>query len=188
MLNARPPDAVRYVLAPDALRVLPHAAEGLRRLAARGFALVVITNQRGVATGRMTAADLDRIHAALEAALARAGVRLDALEVCPHDDGACGCRKPAPGMLLRAADRLGLDLARSVLVGDDPRDLEAGRRAGVPLRVLLRSDGDLRAAVARVEALLDARAPGAGPTCGGGEAADDVLAVEVDPAWSGARA
>lgn len=157
VLNARPPDAVRYVLRPDQLRVLPHAAEGLRTLRARGYALVMISNQRGVGTGAMTAADLEAVHERLVAELGRQGATLDRLEHCPHDstDG-CSCRKPRPGMILRARDALGLDLSRSLLIGDDPKDVEAGLAAGVPVRVLMASDGDLRAAVAEALRQVDA--------------------------------
>lgn len=154
VLNARPPDSVRYVLSPDALHVLPHAAEGLRSLRDRGFAIVVISNQRGVGAGLMTQADLEAVHAKLVAELGRQGATLDRLEVCPHLDG-CLCRKPKPGMLLSAAAALGLDLGRSLLIGDDPRDLEAGQAAGVPIRVLLPSDGDLREAVAEALRQVD---------------------------------
>lgn len=155
VLNERPPDARRYVLRPEQLRVLPHAAEGLRTLRARGYALVVISNQRGVGAGLMTAADLEAVNGALTAELGRQGATIDRLEVCPHLEG-CECRKPKPGMILRAAEALGLDLGRSLLIGDDPRDLEAGQAAGVPVRVLMPSDGDLRTAVAEALRQVDA--------------------------------
>ncbi len=136
---------------PDDLEVLPHAAAGLRLLRERGYVIVVVTNQKGVGKALMTEADLARIHARLASDLAREGATLDRIEHCPHLEG-CTCRKPAPGMLLRAARDLGLDLSRSVLIGDDPRDIGAARAAGVPLRILMPSDGDLRAAVACIDA------------------------------------
>lgn len=150
VLNHRIPGDT-YVTRPEELRVLPHAAEGVRELARRGYLTVVVTNQRGVGRGLMSLADLEAVHARLRAELAAGGARLDGIYACPHDrDAGCECRKPRPGLLLRAARELGIDLARSLLVGDSERDLEAGRAAGVPLLFRIESDGDLRAALPRV--------------------------------------
>jgi D-glycero-D-manno-heptose 1,7-bisphosphate phosphatase len=125
---ARPRDLVLY----------SGIAPGLRRLRRAGFRLVVITNQAGIARGYFGAAELAAMHAHLAATLAEQGVRLDAIYHCPHHpDGAipelairCECRKPAPGLLLRAARELGIDLARSWMVGDILDDVAAGNRAG----------------------------------------------------------
>lgn len=127
-----------YPSRPEHLRLYEGIAEPLRALQAAGLALVVVTNQSGIARGYFTPADLDRMHLALRQSLGSQGVTLDAIEYCPHHpDGVvpplairCGCRKPAPGMLLRAADALHIDLARSWMVGDILDDIEAGRRAG----------------------------------------------------------
>jgi len=134
-----------YVTCPAELEILPHVAEAIRTLRSRGYRIVVFTNQRGVARGFMSLADLAQVHAKLEAELAAAGAPLDAIYFCPHDNGdGCACRKPKPGMLLAAAEEHDLDLPRSVLVGDTPRDLEAGRAAGVGACFQIQSDGDLR--------------------------------------------
>jgi D-glycero-D-manno-heptose 1,7-bisphosphate phosphatase len=91
-----------------------------------GFALVVVTNQPDVARGDLEVEVVDAVHREL-----RQRVVIDGLYVCLHDDAdGCGCRKPAPGLLVAAATDLGLDLTRSVMVGDRWRDVEAGRRAG----------------------------------------------------------
>jgi D-glycero-D-manno-heptose 1,7-bisphosphate phosphatase len=98
----------------------------LARLKAAGFLLVVVTNQPDVARGTTTREEVERLHAWLRGALP-----LDEIRACYHDDGdRCGCRKPAPGLLIAAAADLGVDLGRSVMVGDRWRDIEAGRRAG----------------------------------------------------------
>ena len=103
---------------------VPRACAGLRRA---GFVLVVVTNQPDIARGTQTRAEVDRMNERL-----RSLVPLDEVCVCPHDDAdACACRKPQPGMLLDAARRLDLDLARSAAVGDRWRDIEAALRAGV---------------------------------------------------------
>lgn len=110
----------------DDLEVLPGVEEACAALSTAGLPLVVVTNQPDIARGHL---DLEVV-AAQHRELDR---RLPLLEivVCPHDDAdACGCRKPAPGMLVDAAARHGLDLTGSVMVGDRWRDVEAGRAAG----------------------------------------------------------
>lgn len=97
----------------------------------RGYAAVIVTNQRGVFRGILTMEALDEIHANLQKLLADLGCgQLLDIMVCPHDEGVCECRKPRPGMLLEAARRHGIDLAASWMVGDNAKDVEAGRRAG----------------------------------------------------------
>jgi D-glycero-D-manno-heptose 1,7-bisphosphate phosphatase len=111
------------------------ARTALDELKREGFLLIVVTNQPDVARGTTNRAGVDEINAELAAVLP-----LDAIEVCEHDDNAqCNCRKPKPGMILRAGERLGLDLAESYMVGDRWRDIEAGRRAGC--RTILIGDG-----------------------------------------------
>ena len=121
-----------YVRTPAAFAFLHGARAGMRLLRQAGYLLVVVTNQRGIGRGLMTEGDLAAVHAAMERGLERAGAPVDAILHCPHDlDAGCGCRKPRPGMLRRAIARLGIDPARSWIVGDSLSDLEAGRAAGV---------------------------------------------------------
>jgi D-glycero-D-manno-heptose 1,7-bisphosphate phosphatase len=107
--------------------VIPADVPGaLRALRAAGFALIVVTNQPEVARGAQSRAGVERIHTAL-----RERLPLDDVLVCFHDDrDRCACRKPEPGLLLAAAARHGIDPARSFIIGDRWRDVEAGRRAG----------------------------------------------------------
>jgi D-sedoheptulose 7-phosphate isomerase len=130
-INRKPPEG-EYVTAWHGFDFLPGAKEGLRLLTELGVPLIVVTNQRGIALGRMTEADVHAIHRQMESQLEAAGVTLSGVYVCPHDDGDCGCRKPEPGML-RAAQRDvgGIRLAQSVLIGDSGSDMEAAARAGV---------------------------------------------------------
>jgi len=116
---------------PEDYALLPGALAGARALADAGYALAIVTNQSGIGRGLFTRDDFARFQALLEADLARAGIPLVATLVCPHapEDG-CSCRKPAPGLLWRARDELGADLAASWMVGDGARDVEAARRAG----------------------------------------------------------
>jgi len=109
------------------LRILPGVEEACRAFSEAGLLLVVVTNQPDISRGALQPAQLTAIHSALGDALP-----LDDIVVCIHDDDAgCPCRKPRPGMILDAAQRLATDLDRSVLVGDRWRDIEAARRAGV---------------------------------------------------------
>ena len=127
---------VPYNVDPALVRFMPHALEALRVLSDAGLPLVVVSNQPGLATGRFDVSALARLQRALaERIQAEAGVTLTGFHVCPHAPGeggapACGCRKPAAGLLLRAAREHGLDLARSTKVGDILDDVEAAHRAG----------------------------------------------------------
>jgi D-glycero-D-manno-heptose 1,7-bisphosphate phosphatase len=128
VINRKAPEG-EYVTSWSGFQFLPGALEGLRRLAASPMALVVVTNQRGVARGRMTEDDLTDIHRRMSAAVTEAGGRLDAIYHCPHEGG-CDCRKPEVGMFRQAAAELGLDLSGAVMVGDSASDMEAARRIG----------------------------------------------------------
>ena len=138
-----------YVARIEDFEFVPGALDASRALAQRGFALVVITNQSGIGRGLYTEADYQTLTAWMRAQFTAAGAPLAGVYHCPHHPlnargayrVACECRKPAPGMLLRAAQDLGLDLARSVLFGDKLSDLQAALSAGVPQRVLLGTDG-----------------------------------------------
>lgn len=108
------------------LRLMPGVEDACRNLHEEGLLLVCVTNQPDIARGTLDASAVDRINEELSRRL-----HLDAVFVCPHDDADnCDCRKPRPGLLLRAAREMDIDLAGSVMVGDRWRDVEAGRRAG----------------------------------------------------------
>jgi D-glycero-D-manno-heptose 1,7-bisphosphate phosphatase len=110
----------------EELRILPGVPRSCAQLSEAGFALVVVTNQPDVARGTT---DLERIHDIHDRL--QEEIALDAIYICPHDDvDGCACRKPRPGLLVQAASDLDLDLARSYMVGDRWRDIEAGRNAG----------------------------------------------------------
>jgi D-glycero-D-manno-heptose 1,7-bisphosphate phosphatase len=130
-INVKAPEG-EYITAPDQLRLLPGAAEAIRRLNETGALVIVVSNQRGIALGRMSPADLGAVHERLSELLEPAGARLDAVFVCPHDIGECDCRKPAIGMFEQAVERFpGIDIARSVMIGDSAGDVEAGEAFGV---------------------------------------------------------
>jgi D-glycero-D-manno-heptose 1,7-bisphosphate phosphatase len=142
-------EEVGYVNHPSRLKLLPRAAEAIRRLNAAGVAAVVVTNQAGIARGYFSEDVLHAVDEALRAELARAGARLDGLYACLHHPteghapyrAQCECRKPKPGLLLRAARELGLDLARSTMVGDKASDLVPGRAVGAATVLVLTGYG-----------------------------------------------
>lgn len=118
-----------YVTSPDAIRLLPRAGEAIRLLNEHPAKVVVVTNQRGIALGKMTEADLAAVNERLEAELTSSGARLDGILYCPHHEGACDCRKPGTGMFNRAAREIaGVSIAGGAMVGDTARDVEAGNR------------------------------------------------------------
>jgi D-glycero-D-manno-heptose 1,7-bisphosphate phosphatase len=127
--------------------VIQGVVEGLRQLQDHGYALVVVTNQAGIAKGLYSQDDYDRLSGHMIELMARHGVRIDGVYHCPHHpEGSvpalttsCDCRKPAPGMMNRAARELGLDLEGSAMIGDKLSDVMAGRAAGVGLNVLVES-------------------------------------------------
>jgi histidinol-phosphate phosphatase family protein len=126
-----------YVRSPADWAWLPGAVEALQLLSRAGWRLFVVSNQAGVAREAMTRENLEAVEERMLADLAGAGVSIDGIYYCLHgwDDG-CACRKPRPGMLLRAAREHDLDLTRTPFVGDDERDGQAADAADAPfLRV-----------------------------------------------------
>jgi D-glycero-D-manno-heptose 1,7-bisphosphate phosphatase len=134
--------AVVSAFHPDHIRFFPGVVEGLRLLAEAGFVLAVATNQPGAAKGQVPESAIHRTNQALVDRLAAEGVRIDAVAACLHhpDGGAggdpalmrdCTCRKPRPGMLLSLVEELGLDPARTWMVGDAAVDVLAARAAGL---------------------------------------------------------
>jgi D-glycero-D-manno-heptose 1,7-bisphosphate phosphatase len=127
-----------FVAHPEDVRLVSGAAEGAKRLAQAGYVLVITSNQSGIARGILTEEQADAVDRKLLDLLRDRGVGIEAIYRCPHlPDGAnsrfavvCDCRKPKPGLLLRAAADLGLDLASSWAVGDSERDVQAGLAAG----------------------------------------------------------
>ena len=115
-----------FIADPDLVTLVPGAAIAITRLRSAGFAIVVVTNQSGIARGRITPAAYARVAARVTALLSATGATVDATYMCPHHPdvtGPCDCRKPAPGLFTRAAHELTLDLSQSFLIGDRWRDV-----------------------------------------------------------------
>lgn len=154
-------ELVPYLSDPAKAVLVSGAAQALARANRLGIPVVMVTNQSGIGRGYYGWAEFAAVQRAVDEALARAGAGLDGLYACPHPprsvSGAASeppCRKPNPGMLLKAARDLNLDLAASVIVGDALADIEAGKRAGLA-KALLVATGygarDRRAALALAE-------------------------------------
>jgi D-glycero-D-manno-heptose 1,7-bisphosphate phosphatase len=139
VINTSRPD---YVKRWDEFEFIPGVLESLRRLSETPFLLPVVTNQSAIARGLVPALEVEEIHHRMVAEILAAGGRIDGVYCCPHgqDDG-CQCRKPKPGLLLRAARELGIDLNRSYCLGDKLSDLEAGMRAGCHAIMVLTGEG-----------------------------------------------
>lgn len=152
----------QYAFDPLRIRFTPFTPEGLRRLSEAGYRLVVVTNQSGVARGYFGEEAVRAMHDHLRQTLRAQGVQIDAFYYCPHHpEGAvaeyaveCECRKPRPGLILKAGRDLGLDLERSWLVGDILDDVAAGQGAGCQT-VLLTTDE----AAFRDDGAIDERQP-----------------------------
>lgn len=140
-------EEVGHLRRPEQLRLTQGAAAAVAELRAAGLRVILVTNQSAVARGLLSEAELAAVHERLRALLQAEGAVLDDILYCPHHpteglppyDVACACRKPAPGMLLMAQERHGLDLAGSFLVGDKRSDIGAARRAGCAAAILVRT-------------------------------------------------
>src|SRR5690606_6997556 len=145
-----------YLGDPEGVRLVPGAADAIARARSLGYLVVTVSNQSGVARGMFTEDDVRRVNARMDELLlaANRAAVVDRHEYCPyHPDATVDAyrqdsdlRKPKPGMILRAADKLAIDLRRSWLIGDAPRDIQAGHAAG--LRTVLFADPALPASPA----------------------------------------
>ena len=121
-----------YLSDPDGVEFAPGAVDGLHLLRNAGFALVLVTNQSGIARGYFAWEAVERVHQRLKAMLATEGIRLEAIYVCPHGPAdLCDCRKPAPGLALSALRDLGFRPEEAVLIGDSDADMGAAAAAGI---------------------------------------------------------
>lgn len=132
-------EEIGYVNHPSRYRVFPFAAEAVRLLNESGWLAILVTNQAGVARGYFTEDLITEVHSLLTSELERAGSRLDAIYYCAHHPSVgeppyrvdCDCRKPKPGLILRAAEAFDIDLAGSWMIGDRHSDIVLAHNAGV---------------------------------------------------------
>jgi len=133
-------DSADYIKSRSEFEFIPGAVAAVSELTAGGFTCMVITNQSALARGFISSAELDAVHAMMCAEIAAAGGKIADIFFCPHmPEDNCSCRKPAPGLLLRAQQKYAIDLADAVMVGDSAKDIECGRTAGCGRTVLVKS-------------------------------------------------
>jgi len=146
VINQKPPTEDEYVTCWEELKILPGVAQGISLLNRAGFRVIVVSNQRCVAKGLMTAEELESIHRRMCDELAHVGSTIHGVYYCPHElRPPCACRKPQPGMLLEAARAHDIDLTTSWMIGDSDVDVEAGKKAGCRTARVLRSNETVNA-------------------------------------------
>jgi len=135
VINAAPPPG-EYVRRWDDFRILPEAVSWIRLFKAAGYLAIVLTNQRGIALGLYSHADLLELHEKMRAELAAQGALLDDIFYCPHHEDVCDCRKPRPGLVFEAQQKWDIDLANSLLIGDSQRDRLLAEGCGIPFALV----------------------------------------------------
>ncbi len=114
--------------------------ELLRKLSGKGFEFIIITNQRGIARGFYSEADLKNIHDHMQTEFKKQGIDLLDIFYCPHEEGQCSCRKPKPGLLEQAARKYDINLAESILISDSRKDVEMGEKFGIGKNIFVETD------------------------------------------------
>jgi len=142
VINRKSASEDEYITRWEEMQILPGVSEGIRLLNQAGFLVIVISNQRCIAKGLLSTAELDVIHRRLCSTLLARRARIDAIYYCPHEENPpCGCRKPEPGMLFAAAQEHAINLQSSWMIGDSTKDVEAGKRAGCKTARIVRVPG-----------------------------------------------
>jgi D-glycero-D-manno-heptose 1,7-bisphosphate phosphatase len=138
-INVKAPEG-SYITRSEQVELLPGAAQAIRELNRAAVPVAIVTNQRGIALGRMSEADLAEVHARLAVLLIAEGAAVDRIFYCPHEKGTCGCRKPGTLLLRRAQRAFRLPtLSNTLMIGDSQSDMLAGERVGA--RTVMLSSG-----------------------------------------------
>jgi histidinol-phosphate phosphatase family protein len=137
-----------YISDPEQVEILPNSVSALKLLTENGFKLFVVTNQSGVGRGFFSLEELHAVHDRLSSLLEAAGTAVNKIYFCPHrPDEGCECRKPKPGMVMRAKNEFDIDLTRSYMIGDRSEDIELGAAAGLKAVLVLTGYGSHIAAL-----------------------------------------
>jgi D-glycero-D-manno-heptose 1,7-bisphosphate phosphatase len=157
VLNEKAPEG-EYVWRWQDFHPLDGVVEAIARLNRAGLRTIVVTNQRGVALGLYTVADVEALHASFQQLLAERGARVDRFYLCPHDRGDCNCRKPLPGLFEQAtADFKDISAAKSVMIGDSLVDMEFGNRLGMKTILIVGPEEHRAPGAEKAEELADLR-------------------------------
>jgi histidinol-phosphate phosphatase family protein len=130
VINQKPPPH-EYIGSWADFRLLPNIVDWIRLFNALDELVIVVTNQRGIARGIMSAGAVEEIHRNMSAELARRGALIHDIFYCPHEEGTCNCRKPRPGLVLQAQAKWNIDLAQSILIGDSDADEQLAANCGL---------------------------------------------------------
>lgn len=152
-------EEVGYLWEIERFKWIDGAREAVKLCNERGFLVVVVTNQGGIAKGLYTAREVDALHAFMQRGLSEIGAHIDAFYFCPHHPNGsiaaltvpCECRKPKPGLILQACRELDIDPAQSIMFGDSERDIEAAKAAGLQAGILFWEGSLLDAVKAALE-------------------------------------
>ncbi len=137
VINRNPPN-MGYVRRWSEFSFIPNARKAIRELTENGYRIIVVTNQSGIERGLYSEESLADIHSRMVAEISKAGGTIDAVYYCPHHpDAGCECRKPKPGMLIRAKREHNIELSSAYLIGDTVTDIQAGKRAGTKTFLVL---------------------------------------------------
>ncbi|MDE0685536.1 MAG: D-glycero-beta-D-manno-heptose 1,7-bisphosphate 7-phosphatase [Candidatus Poribacteria bacterium] len=137
VINRNPPN-MGYVRRWSEFSFIPNSRKAIRELTQNGYRIVVVTNQAGIGRGLFSEEDLKDIHSRMVSKITETGGRIDAVYYCPHHPKAgCECRKPKPGMLIRAVREHNIELSSAYLIGDSTTDIQAGRCVGTKALLVL---------------------------------------------------
>ena len=137
VINRNPPN-MGYVRRWTEFNFIPNAKKAIRELTENGYRIVVVTNQSGIGRGLFSEESLTNTHSQMLAEISKAGGTIDAVYYCPHHpEAGCECRKPKPGMLIRARREHNIELSSAYLIGDTVTDIQAGQRAGTKTFLVL---------------------------------------------------
>ena len=131
---------VHYLCEPEKTELEKNVVSAIRKLRQKGYMVIVVTNQSGVARGKFTMKEVEAVHRKIDELLAAENEKIDAYYICPHHpeyDGKCSCRKPEPGLILQAASEHNIDVSASVMVGDKLSDVKCGENAGAGHSLLI---------------------------------------------------
>jgi D-glycero-D-manno-heptose 1,7-bisphosphate phosphatase len=158
VLNRKLPEG-RFIRSWDDFELLPGVPESIARLNRADLKIIVVTNQRGIALGHCTDEDVEALHNRLRQTLEAQSAHIDAIFYCPHDEGTCQCRKPKPGLFLKAFERFPeASPDNSVMIGDSISDIEAARAVGIST-IFVRGDKHTqKSGSQQAEAIADAAA------------------------------
>jgi D-glycero-D-manno-heptose 1,7-bisphosphate phosphatase len=145
-------DSPAYIKSWDEFEFLPGSLEAMALLTRSGFTIIVITNQSAIGRGMVAPETLSHTHRKMSETVSAHGGHIRDIFFCPHHpENGCGCRKPAPGLILKARDTYDIDLSDAVMVGDSAKDIECARNAGCGTNVLVQTGNGLSAVATLAE-------------------------------------